>query len=378
MNPGRSGAGADPVLRLLPPSSPRVEEVWRELERQAAPPYFLSWGWIGNWLACLPPREAPPLAVMLAGETPVSAFFLGRRRLVRHLVLASRALFLNTTGQARWDELTIEHNALLCAPGARLSLRALVDALPGDWDELHLPALARASFPGSVLEEPLTGHVVRVDREATAPFVDLARVRASPGGYLDLLRSGTRAQIRRAQRGFGATRLEVASDAGQAIEFYEELVGLHTRTWRSRGHPGAFADPWFDAFHRRLVAERFRHGEIQLLRLRSNGATLGCLYNLVSAGRVLFYQGGFATLPDPRLKPGYLCHVEAVRHNAAAGHAVYDLLGGDARYKHSLATGQERITWARVQRRRLRFVVEERLRRWRRALRGGGPAPHLL
>ncbi len=364
---------AAPALEILDAHAPRVEAVWRSLEREASPPYFLSWGWMANWLACLPRAEAPQFAVLSLHGAPVAAFFLGRRRLVRHLVVRSQALFLNTTGRERWDELTIEHNGVLCAPGVHLSLAALLDALPGDWDEVALPALSRATFPGNALGDALPDHVLRIDRESPSPFVDLAKVRASPGGYLALLSSGTRAQIRRAERGFGPLLLEAAVDVAQATSVYDEMVELHTRTWRSRGLRGAFADPWFDGFHRRLIAERFPHGELQLLRVRrSGGETVGCLYNLVAAGRVLFYQSGLAAFEDPHLKPGYVCHAAAVRHNAAAGHAAYDLLAGDARYKRSLATDEVPLVWARIQRPLARFEVEERLRRWRRAVRHRG------
>lgn len=370
MTAERGGAAPRPVLELIDPHAPEVEGIWRALEGRGAPPYFLSWGWIGNWLACLPRGRAPPLAAMLLDGAPVAAFFLGRRLLVRHFLLPSRTLFLNTTGHDRWDELTIEHNGVLCAPAALPSLAALVDALPGGWDELSLPALSRATFPGSALGEPLARHVVRIDRESPSPFVDLAKVRESAGGYLALLSSGTRAQIRRSERAFGDLHLEVAAGLSQALDVYAELVELHTLTWRSRGLPGAFADSWFDGFHRRLIAERFRHREIQLMRLRAGGATIGCLYNLVSAGRVLFYQSGLRRFDDPHLKPGYLCHAEAVRHNAAAGHAVYDLLGGESQYKRSLATDEGALVWARIQRPLARFAAEERLRSWKRAARG--------
>jgi CelD/BcsL family acetyltransferase involved in cellulose biosynthesis len=365
---GRGGARGRLVLEMLDPYGPRTEEIWRALESQASPPYFLSWGWMGNWLACVPRGEAPRLAAVLVDGTPAAAFLLGRRRRVRHLVVASQMLFLNAAGDPRWDAVTLEHNAVLCPPSTRLSLAALVGALPHDWDELVLPALSRERFPGNALDEPLAGHTVRIDGEVPSPYVDLERVRAAPGGYLGLLRSGTRTQIRRAERGLGDVRLDVAASVPEAQEIYEEMVDLHTRSWRARGLPGAFADPWFDGFHRRLIGDRFDRGETQLLRLRSRGATVGCLYNLVSAGRVLFYQSGFPSFDDPHVKPGYVCHAAAVRHNAAAGHSVYDLLGGGSRYKLSLATDQVGLVWARVQRRSVRFAVEEGVRRWKRAV----------
>ena len=100
------------------------------------------------------------------------------------------------------------------------------------------------------------------------------------------------------------------------------------------------------------------------MRLRNAAGTIGCLYNFISAGRVVFYQSGFGVSGDRHIRPGYLCHMHAVEHSAKEGHAVYDLLGGDARYKQSLATDETRLMWGRVQRRRPWFALEERVRSW--------------
>ena len=43
---------------------------------------------------------------------------------------------------------------------------------------------------------------------------------------------------------------------------------------------------------------------------------------------------------------------------------MYDLLGGDARYKQNIATDETRLLWVRVQRRRLQFALEDRARTW--------------
>lgn len=356
-------------LQLLEPTDPRAEELWRAHEAQTPLPYFLSWGWIENWLATLPASAAPTLASVLDDEGPAAAFFVGRRHVLR-ATGPSRVRFLNATGVPRFDELCIEHNAIACRPGFACSLARLVELMPDDWDELALPALSRDAFPGRALDEPLPHHQVIVEREVSSPYVDLERVRAAPGGYLDLLGSATRAQIRRAHRGYGALDVEISSDERHALDIYDELVKLHATLWRRRGEPGAFADPWFDAFHRRLIQSRHRHGELQLIRVRARDQTVGCLYNLVSNGRVLFYQSGLAMSDDPRLKPGYVCHAEAVQFNAAAGHAVYDFLGGDARYKQNLATDETRLVWAALRRPLARFALEDRMRELKRALTG--------
>ena len=202
-----------------------------------------------------------------------------------------------------------------------------------------------------------------IDRKVPVHHVDLSRAREK--GYLALLSGQTRSQVKRAQREAGDVTIEIAPDARTAIDIYSELVSLHTAQWRAKGKPGAFADPWFDRFHRRLIAERFGAGEIQLVRVRSQAGSIGCLYNFVHDGRVLQYQSGFQTFANEKLKPGFVCHAAAIEHATAAGHAIYDFLAGDQRYKKQLATDATVMTWARVQRRRLRFLVEDYARRWR-------------
>ncbi|HTJ45189.1 MAG TPA: GNAT family N-acetyltransferase [Kofleriaceae bacterium] len=351
------------TLDLRDPFASEVETIWRTLEADARPSYFLTWGWIENWLACLPREHAPELAVIRSGGLPIAACFLGKRRVLRHHVLPTRARFLNATGWPREDELCVEHNALLAAPSAHPRLADVIHLLPGDWDELVLPAIDLDAFLDLRAAAP-TGFRVCVDRDVASPFVDLARVRAH-GDYVSLLGRSTRAQLRRARRAAGELQVELARDEREAHAILDELIWLHERYWRARGDGGAFADPWILRFHRRLIARRFRRGELELLRVRDREGTLGCLYNLVANGRVLFYQSGFAHRDDPHAKPGYVCHAAAIEHAAAVGRDVYDLLGGDARYKRCLATDTTRLAWVRVHRSGLRLELEDELRRWR-------------
>jgi CelD/BcsL family acetyltransferase involved in cellulose biosynthesis len=354
-----------PQLEIVDPYAARAEAIWRDLERAARPAYFLTWGWIENWLAMLPREDAPALAVIHRGGEIAGACFLGRRTVLRHHVLPSRALFVNATGVEHQDELCIEHNGLL-GPGC--SLGELIELLPDDWDELFLPAVDLDAF--RELRVP-DGYRARIARTCPAPFVDLARVRAA-GDYLAVVSANTRAQIRRARRRLGACELEVAAALPDALALYDELIALHTACWRARGQPGAFADPWFERFHRRLIEQRFAHGEIMLARLRAgnDGATVGCLYNLISGGRVLFYQSGLASFAEPTVKPGLVCHAAAIARCAEDGHAVYDLLGGAGRYKAQLATGTTELAWLCVQRARLRFAIEDRVRDLKHAMAG--------
>jgi len=355
-------------LQLLEARDRRVEAIWRRLEVAAAASYFLSWGWIENWLACLPAEALPQLAVLHVRHEPAAAYFLARRTSWRHGALPSRALYLNATGDAWHDGLRVEHNGILRASGSRVTLETMIERLPDGWHELYLPAVDGSAFPELNRLTDREAYRVLIDREMPAPYVDLETVRAVPGGYLSLLSSSMRTQIRRARREVGALRVEIATDERHAHDIYQDLVRLHAQRWHVRGERGAFGEPFFDHFHRRLISQRLRHGEIQLMRVSAGARTIGCLYNLVHRRKVLFYQSGLAQFSDPHVKPGYLCHAAAVEHNAATGMQVYDLLGGNARYVHSLATGETRLLWLRVQRRLARFAVEDRLRELKRAV----------
>src|SRR5262245_52193087 len=130
-------------LELCDPYGSSAADVWTRL---AARSFFTSWGWIENWLACLPREVAPRLAIWPDGET---ACMLSRRFEVRRRVIASRAYYMNTSGVARLDELLVEYNDVV---GREPALAELVDGLPnglaGGWDELVLPGLRADAFGG--------------------------------------------------------------------------------------------------------------------------------------------------------------------------------------------------------------------------------------
>ena len=368
--PGVGHTASRVHLDLIDPYTSDAERTWRGLEATAPRSYFLSWGWIETWLACLPRKHAPELAVVVDGGVPVAAAFVRRRWIRRHRILPSHAVFFNTVGVERYDALWIEYNGLV---GRDFAIAPWIAMLPGGWDEVFLPGLRADAFLGLTAGGIPDAHV-RIDRKVPAYYVDLAQVRAKD--YLSLLGGQTRSQVRRSQREAGELTTEVARDEREAIAFYEEMCELHGRLWRAKGQPGAFADPWFDQFHRRLIALRFPHGEIELFRVRTATETLGVLYNFVYRGRVLQYQSGLEHYENHHLRPGFIAHAAAIEHAAAAGREVYDFLGGEMRYKKSLSTDCTWLLWARVQRNALRFVVEDRLRVWAATRRAPSDATH--
>jgi CelD/BcsL family acetyltransferase involved in cellulose biosynthesis len=352
---------------------PGIEQIWRRLEAAASPSYFLSWGWIESWLASIPREAAPRLVTVIEDDTTIAAGFVGMRRR-RRQGLARTVLYFNTTGDELCDDLCIEHNAILRAPGSALTLDALVGLLaerwPAHWDELLVPAIDRVALAELA---PLSDYHVRVARDEAAPYVDLDLVRAIDGGYPALLDPAARVQLHRSRRAVGPVSLEIARDEASALALYDELLALPD-------HRGpAFDHPWYATMHRRLIASRLGHGEIQLARIHAGSRTLGISYGFTYAGRVISYQLGCARSDDPHVKPDFLCHAALIEHAAARGQAVYDLLAHDVVHTRTLATGASRQLWLRIQRPLVRFAIEDHLEGWRHAIAGwrhrpGAPA----
>ena len=340
-----------------------IEAIWKELAAVCPHSYFLSWGFVETWLESLPDDIVFKLAVFRERNAIVAAAFLGHSRVVRQMVFRSDAWLLNQTGNRRLDQHYVEDNAILADPAARITLRDLLSQLPGTWDELYLSGVDPRSATGKLLERVDAPYRLLIANRIPAPYIELAAVRQKD--YLALLSSKTRSQVRRCYKlyqGRGALCREVAADVASALEIYTELVDLHQSWWQQRGQRGAFASSYFAGFHRGLIERRFAAGEIQLIRMRCGQQTIGCLYNFVWNGTVSFYQSGFRIEDDNRLKPGFICHTEAVRHNAECGHAVYDFMASFDEFKVRMATHQRELVWARVQKPSLQLAIERVMR----------------
>lgn len=352
----------------------RVHRIWRALESNLTCQYFLSQGWVETWLDSLPHDVDLKLVAGFSGETPVWGCFAGVTRSVRNGIIPVKSIYLNATGKRVVDRLAIEYNRIVASRPLGEHVWRIFDELDGrfGWDEIVLPGADGAAEPVSLLQSCPDRWKPVVILDEPSPYVDLARVRETDGGYLALLSRNTRSQMRRCYRAYetaGPVELSAAADTQQALDLFAELVDLHQASWARRGRPGGFDAEYLRSFHRDLIRRRFDSGEIQLLRVTAGGAVVGCLYNFIWNGHVLFYQGGLSEAADKHMKPGWLCHAEAITHNARAGHNVYDFLAGDAQYKNSLATDRHRIVWMRLEKRKLRFLLEGAGRAVKRYLR---------
>lgn len=346
--------------------------LWRDLEARADITFFLSWSWIGAWIAEL--GHCPPV---LFGEASGALVLLGLvvpRRRAEAGVIRVNGLRLHTTGENGKDCIAIEYNGFVVdrAWVGRIEAEAV------DWllrraivggrrrDELHVVGVLERD--GAMLVP--SGCLVQEPYRKPSWRVDLDAVRASGKSYLDTLSANTRQQIRRSMRLYqeaGPLSATRAADVPTGLCWLDGLKELHQRQWQARGEPGGFAFPFFERFQRRLVADCIPRGEVELLRVARGEQAIGYVYNLVLRGHVLAFVTGFLYEEDKRLKPGLVCHTLAIERHLGEGASVYDFLAGETRYKSNLGMPGPDFVYLLIQRPTPVTRAERLLRRgWER------------
>ena len=344
------------AFSFRPADSPAaLEPVWRDLEARADGGFFLTWDWIGAWLAGV---AAQP--VLLEGRAEGRIVALGLLCRVAGGRLSGAALHLHETGRPDFDSLYLEYNGFLldrrfAGGGAGQCVEALLDegarrGAADGWARIVIGAVSESTVAAL---DAIPGILQRSGPALPASAVDLAAIRDGGGDYMGQLSPNTRYQIRRATRLYearGPLTLESAPDAATALAYFDALCGLHQATWTARGEPGAFSHDFFTRFHRRLIETGLPNGAVELLRIAAGESVVGYLYNFRHRGAVHYYASGFAYEADNKARPGLVCHVLAIKHHLAGGAVLYDFMAGGGRYKESLghpAPGIRTITLQR-------------------------------
>ena len=361
------------VFSLESPDAAELEAMWRTLEERADISFYLSWAWIGAWVA----EAGMPDHVLVgrSGEEIVSLALLRRGVQRRHGFVRSRTLYLHETGDEEKDIIFIEYNGFLTdrrfgrlEPQGLAFLRSV-----GGFDEVQLGGMAEDGYEAV----RTAGFRTSVHALKTTAFVDLEAIRAGGGDYLATISSNTRYQVRRALKIYesrGPVRLEPARDVAEALAFFDELGTLHARAWEQRGEGGgAWRFPFLIAFHRRLIEENFASGGIDIVRISCGGTAIGYIHCLVREGWYGSYLSGFAYEADNKVKPGLVSFYLYIEERLKSGAKVLDFLAGDHRYKTSLGQPGPSLYWFRVQERRPQLMLESGLR-WVKQRVKGSPA----
>jgi CelD/BcsL family acetyltransferase involved in cellulose biosynthesis len=352
------------AFALERPDAAGIERLWRDLEARADVTFYLSWAWIGAWIA-----EAGPPDLVLVGRAGGEVICLGLLRKAtvrRHGFVRSRTLCLHETGDEKKDVIFIEYNAFLADrrfdpldAEAIAFLRADAGAA-GGFDEIQLGGFAEPRY--AAVAARFKTHVQALK---TTAQVDLAAVRSAGGDYLATLSANSRQQIRRAVRLYeerGPLSLRAAAGIEEAHAFFEEMGRLHERAWRTKGEGGAWRFPFLLAFHRRLIATSFDSGGIEIVRISCGDTPIGYIHCLVRGGWIGSYLSGFAYEADNKARPGLVSFALYIQEKLKSNAQVFDFLAGDHRYKTSLGQRGPDMYWFAVQEPRLQLRLEDALR----------------
>jgi CelD/BcsL family acetyltransferase involved in cellulose biosynthesis len=367
------------AFSLEQPNRDGLRALWTDLEARADINFYLSWSWIGAWVA-----EAGMPDFVLVGRAGGEVICLGLfRRSVqrRHRFVRSRTLCLHETGDEDKDVIFIEYNGFLTDRRfGRLEPQGIAFLRKTEeFDEVQLGGFAAEAYEAV----RVAGFRTHVQAHKTTAFVDLKALREGGGDYLATISSNTRYQIRRALKIYesrGALALQPARTAEEALHFFEDLGVLHERAWQQKSEGGAWRFPFLVAFHRRVIEESFAEGGIDLVRISCGGTPIGYIHCLVRGGWYGSYLSGFAYEADNKVKPGLVSFHLYIEHLLKTDAETLDFLAGDHRYKMSLGQPGPDMYWFRAQERRPQLMIEDGLR-WAKhrveALRGARRAENL-
>lgn len=366
-------AAAVQVECVALPAMDQLRHWWLDLEARSDRKFFLSWSWIGAWLATI--NDPPELVVARRHGEIIGLGLLTVRLKTRHRIMPVWTLFLNQVGLDDQDGITIEYNDFLLdrrfeQETRTACLRYLIERQR--WSGKRVAEIMIAGMDGAIADglNQFGRPVVRW-ADAGSGFVDLSSIRAAGKTYLSSLKSSTARRIRRSMslyRDQGDIELTSASTVEQALDYFDEAAKLHQARWIARGETGAFASSFFVTFHRELISKALPKGNVELIRITVGGDPLGFLYNFIDRGQVYQYASGFRFDSDNRLKPGLVCHALCIQRHLDNGMQGYDFMGGDQRYKLELGQPGPRIVTAVIQRPHWLLTAERPLRRLKWAL----------
>lgn len=336
-----------------------IEKDWLDIEKDANNRFFLSWTWIGTWLECIKPKAI--VIRVYADELLVGIAIVVEHR--AHLGL-TRRLLMHQTGNDSEDQMWIEYNDILVRNGHEDDARkcfANYLATELNWDQFVLGASSEST-------------VQAYKNTLGLPSRDLWRTHTygihlseCEGTFLSGLSRNTRYQINRSFKRYTSLgmplEMSVAETLEQAERYFDSAAPFHLARWGAAVGESGFANEIFVNFHKALIKNGWEKGQVTLIRLHQADKDIGYFYFFVYRNVVYFYLSGLTRESDSKLKPGLCGHTLCIDYFASRGLVFYDLMGGDERYKLSLAERYDTLCRTTIERPRMMYYVGKSLRK---------------
>jgi len=350
----------------------KVESLWNEFCTANEHSFFMSPGWIHTWIDCFQDEENLQLMIIKNGSAATFAAIVNFQNQLRGGIFKSRVLNMNCTGNYEKDNICIEYNHLLKIGDGDFNVNLFLKSLKEKWDEIYIPGMCMARSPGKVIRECNQSWVI-YDYDKPNFWVDLSVIPKDRTDYIGSLSKRTRTHIRRTIKYYdtlGEIRLHQAASIEEALGMLENLIALKELIWSKKDGKSSLNEH-FLRHSTALIKDRFKSGEIQMLKIQAGQQIIGYIYNFVYRGHVYFYQSGFNYETDNKVSPGLLANAEAIVYNARLGNKVYDFLAGDEHYKECFANNKSSMVWARILKPSIKTFAMKTLRNAQERLRSG-------
>jgi CelD/BcsL family acetyltransferase involved in cellulose biosynthesis len=310
----------------------RLEPIWNDLLSQSpANNYFLTWEWLWNWWEVFAEtNDELRILVFENGDAIIGiAPFYVRKRFLAKIYPVRRMMFLGTQEHGEGD-VGSDYMNVICREGDEISVvHALFMAIAEHdiCDEIYLSKMDTASNTFDLFQQDArsAGFLALIADEFVSPYIELP---ATWDDYLAALNSSMRYKIRNERRklqksgNIVTTRVKNADDLERG---FKELSRLHKNRWEEKGAEGAFSNPQFNQFHKRIMLSMLKNGRLELVMLSENGSTKAVLYNIAYNGKIYFYQSGINT-DDGKAAYGYVLHSHCIEEAIKRGLREYDFL----------------------------------------------------
>jgi len=203
----------------------------------------------------------------------------------------------------------------------------------GRWRGIHFATILAGSPNLNLISKELTKAGIEIQRSPTrvCPYAQLP---ATWEDYLALKGSSFSRRIRYNERRlarFGTIAIERPRDGRELDEFFDDLVNLHVRRWRTD------IDGQFFGFHRKIARTFFELNWLLLARLRVGSSVVAVKYDFIFDNKIWGYQGGW--LPEFKDREvGNVLIAEILKQAIQDGRREYDFLEGEAWYKSRWST----------------------------------------
>ena len=313
-----------------------LESTWREIERRAKTPVFLSWSWI-KYVLSLASSDLHVLSVKADDKVVGICLFCIKETRLFHC-LPIKQCYINRYGSNAMDQMWIEYNDFLVDHSDEATIKSAMlnyffSNKLADEVVLGMSDIKSTYCLTAVSDEIKTRSMI----QSYGYFADLRDCHTLED-YLNTLSKNTRSQIKRSHKLLhqaGRLELREALSQSEKLDFFMSAGALHRQRWADTEFGTGFNNPNFVRFHESLITDQ--HQASRIFRLSLDDEALGYIYVLVEAGKWLFYLSALNFHQDNRIKLGLVFHCLVIEQAIQHQIDYYDFLAGDARYKQSLS-----------------------------------------